>query len=314
MIMADRKLSGTKLSSALTSDDSLSWTIHVTRTSDWPTNLLYRVYSGPALQAGVLHGDRWHLNAACEAAWWIKTGHVETVFGGRPFHAREGQWMITGSGPRTQYFSPDATILSINYRWHDQRGRPAYHLKHPVVWEDADVPDLRARGLELAAFVERVVGNPASFPTRTTITLSDRAILTGRFHLWLGELGRLIDDTKACERVGEGFDPRLAAAREILDASPLNVQVDYDEVAHASNVSRSHLERLFRTEYQCTPHAYMDGRRIEYAKGELLGGLTQIKAISLALGFRHLSRFSAWFRGREGCSPREFRRFGPRNS
>jgi AraC-like DNA-binding protein len=66
--------------------------------------------------------------------------------------------------------------------------------------------------------------------------------------------------------------------------------------------------RAFKQSFGMPPHRYLVQQRIGRAKAMLARSEYSISEIGLALGFRHISSFSAAFRHVTGLSPTEFRR------
>jgi AraC-like DNA-binding protein len=52
---------------------------------------------------------------------------------------------------------------------------------------------------------------------------------------------------------------------------------------------------------------YLERRRLETARAQVLCGQDTLKEIAFALGFRHASHFTAWFRRKVGVSPSAYR-------
>jgi AraC-like DNA-binding protein len=66
--------------------------------------------------------------------------------------------------------------------------------------------------------------------------------------------------------------------------------------------------RAFKQSFGMPPHRYLVQQRIERAKAILARSEYSISEIALALGFSHISSFSAAFRHVTGLSPTEYRR------
>ena len=81
-----------------------------------------------------------------------------------------------------------------------------------------------------------------------------------------------------------------------------------DALCKTVGVSVSRLERLFRTELQMTPTAYIRARRLAAVRSELLDGdpmQRRVCDVAMDYGFNHLGRFSAWYRRQFGELPSE---------
>jgi AraC-like DNA-binding protein len=106
------------------------------------------------------------------------------------------------------------------------------------------------------------------------------------------------------------FDPRVRVVMDfvrehISDPRRLTLK----KAAHVANVTPEHFCRVFRgrtgasfSEWQC---AY----RMQHAKGLMLDGWIQIRAVGAAVGYSHASTFGRVFKRHEGISPRQLRPF-----
>lgn len=79
------------------------------------------------------------------------------------------------------------------------------------------------------------------------------------------------------------------------------------ELAKVAHLSPRHFARQFRAMLGCTPHAYIQARRLDQAKQRLVGNETPVQQIATELGFGSLAAFSRWFRQLAGTTPTLFR-------
>ena len=79
-----------------------------------------------------------------------------------------------------------------------------------------------------------------------------------------------------------------------------------DDLCQASNISRQHLIRLFRTALQTTPVAYINKLKVNHAKELMRMTPLSIKEIAYELGFANPHYFSRLFHKVEGVYPTEF--------
>jgi transcriptional regulator GlxA family with amidase domain len=84
---------------------------------------------------------------------------------------------------------------------------------------------------------------------------------------------------------------------------PLSIKA----VAKLAGLSESSLLRLFKSQLDASPYAYIRRRRLEEAKGLL--GCTEfsIRDVATLVGFTNASAFTEAFRSLFSVSPREFR-------
>lgn len=97
---------------------------------------------------------------------------------------------------------------------------------------------------------------------------------------------------------------RLEKIREYLHAHYLE-KVTLDELESLSGFSKSYLLRLFRLEYQVSPHVYQTVLRINFAKQQLIRRRS-IAEVSLEAGFFDQSHFTKMFKQHVGVTPENY--------
>ncbi|HVL15286.1 MAG TPA: helix-turn-helix domain-containing protein, partial [Gemmata sp.] len=101
-------------------------------------------------------------------------------------------------------------------------------------------------------------------------------------------------------------DPELGTAlRYIRDHGREAIGVD--DIARASGVSRSSLERRFRAALGRGPLAELIRVRVERAKRLLTDSALSVKEVARAAGFHDARHLSVTFRAKTGLSPVEYR-------
>jgi AraC family transcriptional regulator len=85
-------------------------------------------------------------------------------------------------------------------------------------------------------------------------------------------------------------------------------EFDLDRVSAAANLSKYHLDRLFKRATGLRPHTYVAMLRIDQAKNMLAHTSKPIANIALELGFADQSHFSNVFKQFSGLTPRAYRR------
>lgn len=111
--------------------------------------------------------------------------------------------------------------------------------------------------------------------------------------------------------VGDGPSARVRRAVETLGPR-LNDPPDLAELAEMACLSSRHFTRRFRQDFGCTPHAYLQARRLDAARGLLRDADRRVAGVADELGFSSPAAFSRWFTRLAGVSPRTFRD-DPRN-
>ena len=153
------------------------------------------------------------------------------------------------------------------------------------------------------AFVRSELADPSGMQgqvvaLRQLSRLLMAGLLTGSGHEWSDELRR-----------PAGFEGpraiRLAVAAIAEDQTGFLTVTD---IARVANLSVRALEAGFRRHLGTTPMAYVRNLRLARAHDELAGaelGSTTATAVAHRWGFTHYGRFTAQYRQRFGCSPRD---------
>lgn len=108
--------------------------------------------------------------------------------------------------------------------------------------------------------------------------------------------------------ISDGSEPAaVARARKFIDttlADPLPLSL----VARQAGLSESHFCRVFKESTGLTLTDYVNRRRIEWAKRELLKPEARVSEIAFHIGYQSLSQFNRSFARFTGNSPTNFRR------
>lgn len=83
---------------------------------------------------------------------------------------------------------------------------------------------------------------------------------------------------------------------------------DIDTLAKHFNISRSHLFRVFKTEFGMTPLEFMTALRLKDAKDMLISTNMSVNAIAYATGFSDTYNFTRQFSKKTGMSPSAYRK------
>jgi AraC family transcriptional regulator len=99
----------------------------------------------------------------------------------------------------------------------------------------------------------------------------------------------------------------LRAAYELIqDCYRENLRIR--DIAKVVGVHPTHLTRVFRASFGCTPGDLLRSRRLEKAAALLLEGDSSIVEIALDTGFSDQAQFTKAFRGMYGTTPGSYRR------
>ena len=105
---------------------------------------------------------------------------------------------------------------------------------------------------------------------------------------------------------GAEIHERLRRARQFIDDS-YQLPLDLAAISQQACLSRYHFLRLFRDEFETTPHQYLIQRRIEKAKELLRGRSLTVTDVCFEVGFESLGSFSSLFHKCVGDAPTSYR-------
>ena len=112
---------------------------------------------------------------------------------------------------------------------------------------------------------------------------------------------------EAKSKAGSEVHERLCRARAFIHER-YQEPIDLDQMSREACLSRYHFLRLFREEFQTTPHQYLIDRRIEKAKELLRHRRLTVTDVCFEVGFQSLGSFSTLFRDRVGDAPVNYRK------
>lgn len=79
--------------------------------------------------------------------------------------------------------------------------------------------------------------------------------------------------------------------------------IDLNEIAKKYNLSKNHFSKMFKKQYNLSPHAFLISVRIDEAKKLLKSGKYMINEIAEKVGYDDIAYFSRLFKLKEGSSP-----------
>lgn len=167
-------------------------------------------------------------------------------------------------------------------------------LSAPVEWTTQDVVLQQMQGLLLS-----VLGEPGE----ANRLFSDHLILAAGTHIAQAYGGM----TPRLHRHGTLAPWQERRAKELIAAN-LGKQVPLAEIAETCGLSLAYFSRAFKASTGATPHGWLEARRIETARGLLLGSGASLAEIALASGFADQSHFTRIFRRATGTTPAAWRR------
>lgn len=239
------------------------------------------------------------------SAWWLQAGSVTVKRGAETWVARAGEWIFCGPHPIHQEFSPDARILSINFKLEWPSGDSL--VEQILVVPAAGHPALGKAARALLRVISRRFPRIGTALQPQPIELTDFFETQQLFAAWAqAYLKTLLASGVVPARMG-GLDPRVLAALRVLDRHHWRTPFREKNLAASTGLSAGHLDRLFVQQLGLTPRAYLQKRRLESAAAALADSTVPAKKIAYDLGFSSASHFTHWLRRATGKSPRATR-------
>ena len=278
-----------------------------------PTHVDVRVESaGQHVGRGGFHSPATR-NRAFDLDYFVD-GEADFVVNGRRFRARRGEMVLRFPGDRV---SADFPVPLSAYHSHfdlpgaERRilhlGEPrdaralADHLHDPaaLLLPDHIAPAAQGRTVELLDAM-------AADWTRPVHGASARC--ASHLLLLLDHLST--EAERALSPTGQAPAPtqhhHVTRALRLIEGR-LHNRISLAEVARGVHVSADHLSRVFRSQVGETVGRYIRTRRIERAKGLLIGSPLSIKEIAVRVGIADQLYFCRLFKRAVGVSPSEFR-------
>ena len=134
-------------------------------------------------------------------------------------------------------------------------------------------------------------------------TPSADVAMAGYLQLFLAQLIRCNGD--AAGYAGRGG--YLAQALRYIQHN-YGGDISVSDIADFVGVSRSQLYRAFQTEFQMSPHAYLQNYRISEACTLLRRGTLTVAQVAGSVGFNDPLYFSRVFRHQKGCTPTAYQK------
>ena len=241
--------------------------------------------------------------------FFVESGKARIRADGALLDVPKGHAFFSAPGPRRQWFAPATRLLSVGFRAHWPDGAPLYRDGLNSLRSTKDLAALHAATRTLL----RAVHQRDEIPHREAaahpnLPLRDHAARDAAFRTWFLVY---IDTLAGCgihpatRRVAR--DTRVQTVLSRLDSWPLEQPLDRGELFARLPIGARRLEQLFAEELRLAPAAYYDRRRADAARERLAGSDDPLKETAHALGFRHASHFTLWFRRQTGQSPSNYR-------
>lgn len=242
-------------------------------------------------------------------AWLIRKGSVRvTSASGTVYEGRPGQWLFPPHETFQQQFTPDATMLSLNFHCGWPSGENLLAGREGVIVESTQYPALEHRARQLEQMVRlRFPGVEIHYYDRFAGCddfLSLHTLFLEFVRVWLG----MQEDAGATFTRQSTGDDRVLRAIRRLNSAPLSGGFPRDDLFRDTGLSESHLNRLFFKEHRATLRGCWEARRLTAARRCLETSQMQIKEIAYSLGFSSTAHFITWFRKRTHQCPTAHRK------
>ena len=262
------------------------------------------VYRGPVPQAEV-----WSAEIPVPAGvFFVERGEVRIRTEGREVIVPRGQAFFSSPQLRCHWFAPGTRLLSVAFRcqWPDGTS-----LFRNALNFAAQAPELRKATLRLFAsiyggrkevtYLEAIADSPCT----SQQWAAREAAFTAWFAVW----------TDALKSMGVQPKPQTQTRRRVDQLVSWLHSLPLDQVSPTLPpgfpIGSRRAEQLLQQQFGMGLRAFMEQRRLDVARERILADHAPLKEIAFALGFRHASHFTAWFRRHTGVSPSDYRASAP---
>src|SRR5688572_21553956 len=227
--------------------------------------------------------------------FWVQSGKGTLQAPGRLYPVEPGPrcWLVDMKKPRTYAPLPGKRIVNAGFRfggpdleaWREEMGEESQ-----FTLDQRDFKFIRQSVQQLSLLARR---RPAGYEWEIHTRITQI-------------LGRLLKSRRLFGLPEVNVPKALTRAISVVMADPRR-DWKVSELAQASGVSRSALQRLFKSFQQESVHEFLLRTRLDQARRLLCDDRLAIKEISARLSFSSEFYFSRFFRKRTGMSPRQFR-------
>lgn len=262
------------------------------------------MYRGPVPQ-----WEQWSAEIPVPAGvFFVERGEVRIRADGKETLVSRGQAFFSSPSLRRHWFAPNTRLLSVGFRsqWPDGTS-----LFRNALNFAAETPALRKATQRLFA---RIHGSRKIVTYRQAITTAaysavewaaHEAAFTAWFVAWMETLEELGVQPGPQARAGSRRLDQLVAwlLALPLDQTSPSLPPDFP-------IGSRRAEQLMQRQLGIGMRAFMEQRRLDVARERIVADQVTLKEIAFALGFRHASHFTAWFRRHTGASPTQYRQSG----
>ncbi|MCF7787932.1 MAG: helix-turn-helix domain-containing protein [Prosthecobacter sp.] len=259
------------------------------------------VYRGPVPQCEV-----WSAEIPVPAGvFFVERGEVRIRADGKETLVPRGQAFFSSPKLRKHRFVADTCLLSVGFRsqWPDGTS-----LFRDALNFAAKTPALRKATQRLFSSIhgaKKVVTYRQAIEA-AMYSASGWAAREAAFAAWFAVW------IETLEQLGVQPAPQVRASRRRVDQIVAWLQalpLDQTTPSLPPNfpIGSRRAEQLMQQQFGSGMRMFMERRRLDVARERIVADHDTLKEIAFALGFRHASHFTAWFRRHTGVSPSEYR-------
>jgi len=259
------------------------------------------VYRGPVPQCEV-----WSAEIPVPAGvFFVERGEVRIRADGQETLVSRGQAFFSSPSLRRHWFAANTRLLSVGFRseWPDGTS-----LFRNALNFAANAPALRKATLRLFARIHgpRKVVTYREATTAATYSPAEWAAHEAAFAAWFVAWMETLELLQVLPR------PQVRASRSRLDQLVAWLQaLPLDQTSPSLPpdfpIGSRRAEQLLQRQLGIGMRGFMERRRLDVARERIVADQATLKEVAFALGFRHASHFTAWFRRHTGASPSEYR-------
>jgi AraC-like DNA-binding protein len=262
------------------------------------------VYRGPVPQCEV-----WSAEIPVPAGvFFVERGEVRIRADGQETLVSRGQAFFSSPSLRRHWFAARTRLLSVGFRsqWPDGTS-----LFRNALNFAAETPALRKATQRLFASIHgarKVVTYRqaiAAAPCSAVEWAGHEAAFAAWYIVWMETLEQLGAQPEFQVRARHRRVDQIVAWLQALplDQTTPSLPPDFP-------IGSRRAEQLMQQQLGIGMRQFMERRRLDVARERIVADQATLKEIAFALGFRHASHFTAWFRRHAGVSPSEYRLSG----
>ena len=242
--------------------------------------------------------------------FFVIKGHGRLEIGGVKTEVPAGSAFLAAPGLRRQWFAEGTLLLSVAFRavWPD--GRSLFSKGLDTVLDSRQSRSLKHATSRLHSAIHgrkrEVTYVEAS--RKQPLDLVSWCAREAAFREWFVAYVKTLWGMGIRPMTRQtSHDARLQEILHRLDSWPLHQPLDCHAIVEGLKLGTRRMEQLLATGIGQTPHGYLNLRRLDNARLRLADEDGSLKELAFALGFRHASHFTVWFKRCTGMTPGAYR-------